>query len=127
MALRREQHQETLAGDLVLMVAEQALGGFVQRQDAAGRIERDGAVARPIEHRLKVAARQTAARRRPASRERRSAISVAGAPSQAITCAWPSTDKICPSALTIATAPASSAVIACGSRSRNMPESAFAA
>ena len=46
------------------MVAEQALGGLVQRQDAAGQIERDGAVARPVEHRLKVAARQTAARRR---------------------------------------------------------------
>ena len=64
MALRREQHQEALAGDLVLMVAEQALGGLVQRQDAAGQIERDGAVARPVEHRLKVAAGQTAARRR---------------------------------------------------------------
>ena len=46
------------------MVAEQALGGLVQRQDAAGQIERDGAVARAVEHRLKVAARQTAARRR---------------------------------------------------------------
>ena len=46
------------------MVAEQALGGLVQRQDAAGQIERDGAVARPVEHRLKVAARQTAGGRR---------------------------------------------------------------
>ena len=64
MALRREQHQQALASDLVLMVAEQALGGLVQRQDAAGQIERDGAVARAVEHRLKVAARQTAARRR---------------------------------------------------------------
>ena len=40
-----------------------------------------------------------------ASSGRRSAISVAGAPSQLITCAWPSTDRICPSALMIATAP----------------------
>ncbi len=45
------------------MVAEQALGGLVQGQDAAGQIERDGAVGRPVEHRLKVA-RRTAARRR---------------------------------------------------------------
>ena len=63
MALRREQHQQAFARDLVLMVAEQALGGRVQRQDAAGQIQRDRAVARPVEHRLKVAARQTAARR----------------------------------------------------------------
>ena len=46
------------------MVAEQALGGLVQRQDAAGQIERDGAVARAVEHGLKVAARQTAGGRR---------------------------------------------------------------
>ena len=70
MALRREQHQQALAGDLVLMVAEQALGGLVQRQDAAGQIERDGAVARPVEHGLKIAARQTATRRGLAFRER---------------------------------------------------------
>ena len=66
MALGAKQHQQALARDLVLMVAEQALGGRVQRQDAAGRIERDRAVGRAVEHRLKVA-RRTAARRRLAS------------------------------------------------------------
>ena len=62
MALRREQHQQALAGDLVLMIAEQAFRRLVQGQDAAGRIERDRAVSRAVEHRLKVA-RETAARR----------------------------------------------------------------
>ena len=66
MALRREQHEEALAADLVLMVAEQALRWRVQGQDAASQVERDGAVARPVEHRLKVAARQTAGGRRVA-------------------------------------------------------------
>ena len=37
MALRAEQHQEAFADDLVLRVAEQAFGGRVQRQDAAGQ------------------------------------------------------------------------------------------
>ena len=64
MALRRKQHQQALASDLVLMVAEQALGGFVERQDTAGQIERDGAVARAVKHGLKVAARETAGGRR---------------------------------------------------------------
>ena len=64
MALRREQHQQAFARDLILMVAEQAFGGRIQRQDAARQVERDGAVARPIEHGLKVAIRQTAVARR---------------------------------------------------------------
>ena len=63
MALRREQHQQALAGDLVLVIAEQPLGRLVQRQDAAGRIEREGAVSRAVEHRLKVARRAVAHRR----------------------------------------------------------------
>ena len=63
MALGREQHQRAFAGDLVLMIAEQSLGGLVEGQDAACRVEGDGAVGGAVEHRLKVA-RQTAARRR---------------------------------------------------------------
>ena len=63
MALRREQHQDALAGDLVLVIAEQPLGRLVQGQDAAGGVERDRAVRRPVEHRLKVARRTVAHRR----------------------------------------------------------------
>ncbi len=68
MTLRREQHQDALAGDLVLVVAEQPLGRLVQGQDAAGGVERDRAVGRPVEHRLKVARRAIAHRRFALSR-----------------------------------------------------------
>ena len=68
MTLGAKQHQQALARDLVLMIAEQALGGLVQGQDARSRVERDGAVGRPVEHRLKVARRAAARRRRLAIR-----------------------------------------------------------
>jgi hypothetical protein len=63
VALGREQHEHALARDLVLVVAEQPLGRLVQRQDAAGGVERDRAVGRPVEHRLQIASRAVAHRR----------------------------------------------------------------
>src|SRR5215203_5884565 len=55
VALGGEEDDEALARDLVLIVAEQRLGGTVERQDAAGVVEDDDAVGRGIEDRGKLA------------------------------------------------------------------------
>src|SRR3954467_8927319 len=54
VTLGRGEDDEALARDLVLIVAEQRLGGTVERQDAAGVVEDDDAVGRGIEDRGKL-------------------------------------------------------------------------
>ena len=68
MALRSQQHQNALADDLALFVAEQPLGGPVERHDASRGVENHCAVGREIEHVLKVGRRLGRGRRLAARR-----------------------------------------------------------
>ena len=88
LALRREQDEEAFARHFLGVVAEQRLGAAAHGEDAARLVERDDAVGGRIEQRREIArlAFDDCAARSwySTSRERRSASSVAGAPSHSI-------------------------------------------
>ena len=65
MALRRKQHENAFADDVLLIVAEELFRRMVQREDASGRVEGHRAVGGAIKHVLQIVCRAVAAPRPP--------------------------------------------------------------